>query len=126
MINKQLRLSCLGHTWLIDIDGTICEHNSHLRGGDRLLPGVKEAWAKIPDEDIVILLSARDVCFKDKTEEYLSNCGLRFNYSIFGLPKGERIVVNDKKPGGLDTAVAINLQRDTGLRFFDFLIDQTL
>jgi hypothetical protein len=30
------------------------------------------------------------------------------------LPKGERILINDRKPDGLAMAVAVNLQRNAG------------
>ena len=33
---------------------------------------------------------------------------------LFNIPMGERIVVNDRKPSGIDMAVAINLDRDAG------------
>lgn len=31
---------------------------------------------------------------------------------LFDMPMGERIVVNDRKPSGIDMAVAINCERD--------------
>jgi len=34
---------------------------------------------------------------------------------IFGLPQGERILINDMKPSGLITAYAINKNRDEAL-----------
>ena len=39
----------LGHTWIMDIDGTIAEVNQHPYDNDKLLPGVKEMWNKIPE-----------------------------------------------------------------------------
>ena len=30
----------------------------------------------------------------------------------FGMPMGERIIVNDRKPSGLGMAIAININRD--------------
>jgi hypothetical protein len=38
----------LGHTWFIDLDGTILKHNGYLTNNDELLPGVKEFWNSIP------------------------------------------------------------------------------
>jgi hypothetical protein len=38
------------------------------------------------------------------------------NHIIFNLPLGERIVVNDKKPAGLETAVAWNVERNKGFK----------
>jgi hypothetical protein len=32
-----------------------------------------------------------------------------------GLPVGPRVVINDIKPSGLQTAIAVNLVRNTGL-----------
>ncbi|MCI8638236.1 MAG: hypothetical protein HFG41_03590 [Coprococcus sp.] len=31
---------------------------------------------------------------------------------LFGMPMGERIVVNDRKPSGIEMAVALNIKRD--------------
>lgn len=126
MIDYELNISPLAHTWLIDIDGTICKHNSHLSGTDEILPGVKEFWQKIPVKDIIILLSARGSDFKKETEEYLISNGLRFDYSIFGLPTGERILVNDKKDSGLITAISLNLVRDQGLNNINIEINPDL
>ena len=40
---------------------------------------------------------------------------MRYDHIIFDLNVGERIVVNDKKPDGLKTALAINLKRNEGV-----------
>ena len=34
---------------------------------------------------------------------------------LTGMPTGERILINDIKPSGLRTALAINVKRDEGL-----------
>ena len=31
---------------------------------------------------------------------------------IYDLPNGERLLINDKKPSGLNTAIAISTERD--------------
>ena len=55
-----LRMSTLPKTWVLDVDGTIVVHNGHLRPvGDELLPGVKEFFASLPPQDVVVLLTAR-------------------------------------------------------------------
>ena len=111
----SINLSMLPHTWLIDVDGTVLKHNGHKNGGDELLPGVREFWGQIPDEDVVILLSARTEDEKKATLDFLRQCGLRFDHTLFGLPVGERVLINDEKPRGLATAVAANIPRDVGL-----------
>jgi hypothetical protein len=105
----------LSHTWFFDLDGTILEHNGHLtEEGDRLLPGVKELWQQIPTGDVVIICTGRDEKYRQSTLDYLTSQGLTYDHAIFGLPLGERIVVNDDKPGGLRTALAWPVKRNTG------------
>jgi len=121
----EVILSALPHTWLIDVDGTILKHNGHKTGGDELLPGVKEFWASIPENDVIILLSARTHEEMPATLAFLDAHGLRYNHALFGMPKGERILINDGKPGGLNTAIAINVGRDEGLGKLVVMIDST-
>lgn len=102
------------HTWFIDLDGTIFKHNGCYEGGDELLPGVKELWDTFSKDDAIIITSAREERFKDMTIKFLNDNGLRFDHIIFGLPRGERVVINDIKPQGLKTAVAWNVNRDKG------------
>ena len=109
-----MKLSGLPKTWLIDLDGTILAHNAHLDGADRLLPGVRALWVQFAPEDQVILLTARDPYYEQATRRFLDASGLRYDRLIFGLPTGERIVINDRKPSGLATAIAVNLRRDEG------------
>lgn len=43
---------------------------------------------------------------------FLQEQGIRYDEILFGMPMGERIVVNDRKPSGLEMAVALNMDRD--------------
>ena len=122
----KLRVSRLNHTWLIDVDGNILRHNGHLSGGDELLPGVVEFWAQIPAGDTIVLLSARAHDHQAATLHFLDKQGLRYDHAVFGLPTGERILINDSKPSGLPTALAVNLARDQGLGELSLDIDQKL
>ncbi len=121
-----MKISTLGHTWLIDIDGTIVEHNGYLTGEDKLLPGVKEFWKEIPEKDFIILLTARPQDYWKETLEFIKSQGLRFDHAIFNLPTGERILINDSKPSGLDTAIGINLERNIGLENLKINLDKDL
>jgi len=123
---KKLRISSLAHLWLIDVDGTMLKHNGHKMGGDELLPGVRSFWASIPEDDVIILLSARTHEEMPATLAFLDAQGIRYDHALFGMPKGERIVINDGKPGGLSTAVAVNVKRDEGLLNLVVITDQTL
>ena len=123
---KELVLSRLPHTWLMDVDGTILKHNGHKTGGDELLAGVKDFWDTIPPDDVIVLLSARTQQEMPATLAFLDQQGLRYDHALFDMPKGERILVNDDKPGGLVTALAISTPRDQGLIELQLRIDQTI
>lgn len=120
----KIILSELSHTWLIDVDGTLFKHNGHKNGEDELLLGVREFWEKIPDSDVIILMSARNKQYKTSTIKALRRFGLRFDHILFDLPTGERILINDRKPSGLVTAVAINTDRDSGLVKLEITMDK--
>lgn len=110
---KQLKLSTLPKTWLIDIDGTIVKHNGYKDNGrDTLLNGVSEFFASLPKDDKVILLTARESSQIASLKDFLARHKIRFDALISDLPFGERILVNDTKPSGLKTAFAINKKRD--------------
>lgn len=103
-------------TWILDLDGTLVVHNGHERGGDSLLPGVAEFFAALPREDIVILLTAREEAHRESSLSFLAENGVRVDHAVFGLPKGVRALVNDRKPDGEPTAFCFNLDRDGGMK----------
>jgi len=110
---KELVLSPLGHTWFLDLDGTLVKHNGHLTDGqDSLLPGADALLAQIPADDLVVIVTSRAEAYREATEQFLAERRIRYGHIIFGAPFGERIVVNDAKPSGLPTAVALNGTRD--------------
>ena len=80
-----------------------------------MLDGVKEFFAKIAAQDKIILLTARKKIYEEQLVIFLKNNGIRFDQIICDLPTGERIILNDKKPSGLKTAYAINVDRDAPL-----------
>ena len=109
-------LSTLAHTWFIDLDGTILKHEGLWRDGrDSLLPGVLEFFSSLPEQDVVIFTTAREEYFREATMVELQRLGItRHDHIIFGLPVGERIVINDIKESGLRTAIAWNVERNRG------------
>ncbi len=110
---KELVLSPLGHTWFLDLDGTLVKHNGHLTNGqDSLLPGADALLAQIPADDLVVIVTSRAEAYRKATEQFLADRRIRYDHIIFDAPFGERIVVNDAKPSGLKTAVALNGTRD--------------
>lgn len=112
-MGQIISLSTLPKTWILDLDGTILKHNGYkIDGKDTLLQGAKEYLDSLPKEDKIIFITSRTEEYKEKTLEFLNSSGIRMDWILFGMPMGERIVVNDRKPSGLDMAVAINLERD--------------
>lgn len=114
MTNK-LTLSPLPHTWIFDVDGTVCVHNGYKNGGDVLLDGVKELFAQIPPEDMIVFVTSRKAEEKENLEAFLTENGLRFDHIIYDAPMGERILINDDKPSGLPMAFAVCKKRDAAL-----------
>lgn len=110
---EKMELSTLPKTWLFDLDGTLVKHNGYLLdGADQLLEGVKGYLDTIPKEDQIIILTSRAEAYRAATIGFLDENGIRYDQILFGLPMGERIVVNDRKPSGIDMAVAFNHERD--------------
>ncbi|MGD9559032.1 MAG: hypothetical protein AB7V55_00305 [Oscillospiraceae bacterium] len=123
---NPLKLSPLGHTWILDLDGTLLKHNGYLLDGrDSFLPGAQAFLGGIPPQDMVILLTARGEECRAATERFLAENAVRYDHLIFGAPFGERILVNDQKPSGLGTAIAVNVPRND-LAGVCFEIDDTL
>jgi len=109
----DLTLSSLGHTWIFDLDGTIVKHNGYkIDGHDTFIQGKEEFLKSIPKNDMVIFVTSRSLEYKLETEKFLSENGIRFDSIIYNAPYGERILINDKKPSGLSTAIAINVGRN--------------
>ena len=112
----MLEFSPLNKTWILDVDGTIVKHNGYkIDGFDSLLDGVKEFFANIPSEDKVILLTARKNEELTILSNFLKEHNIRYDYLLSDMPMGERILINDRKPSGLDMAYAINKNRDKAL-----------
>jgi hypothetical protein len=112
-MKQSLTLSKLGHTWILDLDGTLVKHNGYkIDGYDTWLNGAGEFLRSIPDGDMIVIVTSRTEEYKEATERFLAEHKIRYDHIIFGAPPGERIVVNDRKPSGLDTAVAVNVDRD--------------
>ena len=112
-MEKRIILSTLPKTWIFDLDGTLLKHNGYKSDGiDTLLEGVREYLDTLPVEDQVIILTSRQDCYKEETLSFLHIHNIRFDLILFNMPVGERILVNDRKPSGLDMAFAFNLDRD--------------
>ena len=114
--NEVMVLSTLSKTWIFDLDGTLVKHNGYkIDGYDTLLDGIAEYISKIPADDYILILTSRSDEFKELTLSFLKENSIRYNQIIFNIPMGERIVVNDRKPSGINMAIAVNVERDKPL-----------
>lgn len=126
MTRRTLTVSALPTVWIIDLDGVVFRHNAYLAGNDEVLGGAAQFWAQIMPADVVVVMTARAETERLRTLSLLADLGLRVDHAIFGLPAGERVVINDTKPSGLHAARAVNLPRDEGLAELLVHVDETL
>ena len=68
---QKLTISQLGHTWILDFDGTLVVHNGYKTGEDKFLPGAKEFLQSIPAEDYILIMTAREKEARERTEKFL-------------------------------------------------------
>lgn len=126
MENQNLTLSSLRHTWIIDLDGTILKHNGYkIDGFDSFLPQSRSFLSSIPSTDMIIILTSRTNECKEQTLEFLERSGVRYDYIIFNVPYGERILLNDDKPSGLKMSFAVSFKRDK-FNLSNCIIDENL
>ena len=109
-------------TIFCDIDGTLVKHSFPTNNTDslktlKLLPGTIE---KISEWDAkgynIILTTGRRESMRKATEEQLAEVGIIYDKLIMGIGGGDRIVINDNKPDGRQTAFAFNIERDKGIK----------
>ena len=126
MLKEKLEISQLGHTWILDFDGTLVEHNGYKTGEDKFLPGAKEFLQSIPEEDFILIITAREKDARERTEKFLAENKIRYNLMLFEMPMGERILINDNKPSGLKCAYSICPERNQGLENLEVVFDESL
>jgi hypothetical protein len=106
----------------LDIDGCIFKHNGSLSlqvlAEAEVLEGVKD---KLDEWDragyTIVLTTGRRESLRDKTVRDLAKHGIFYDNILFGMGRGQRVVINDMKPDlpNYKTAKAINLPRNKGI-----------
>lgn len=107
-------------TIFIDIDGTIFKHHGNLNRmvieEAEVINGVVEKfleWRR--KEYYIVLTTARLEGMRHVTQKHLTDAGLFYDQMIMGLPPGERVLINDEKPDGTNTASSFCIKRDAGI-----------
>lgn len=107
-------------TLFVDIDGTILKHQGSFSDISlkeaTLLPHARDRMNEWCSKEYkIVLTTGRRESMRKTTELQLDRLGVPYDYLVMGLSKGNRIVINDRRPNGNDTAYAINIDRDQGL-----------
>jgi len=107
-------------TIIVDLDGCVLKHYGI--GATKQwrtfnpLPNVLEAfdaWER--DGHCIVLMSARKECCRFDLEVELRTLGLFWDHLILGVPSGERVLINDRKPDVGPSCRAICVSRNVGL-----------
>ena len=112
-------------TIFLDIDGTILTHPGPVspllvKREPEVLPGVHAKLSEWLAQDYcVIITTARREPLRDFTEKQLRDAKIDYDYLLMGIGSGERVVINDNKPGMECTCRAITINRNEGLENVD-------
>lgn len=113
-------------TIFCDLDGTLSYYPYSADMGNydfdkqilKPLPGtLKKLWEWDKAGHVIILTTGRKEGMRESTEKQLREAGILYDKLIMGIGGGVRVLINDLKPSREeDTAIAINLKRDIGVK----------
>ena len=113
-------------TILCDIYGRLCRYPYSAEMGSyefdennmTPLPGtIQKLWDWDKAGHMIILTTGRKEGMRRITEKQLESAGIIYDKLIMGIGGGTRVLINDLKPDRKgDTAIAINLKRDIGVK----------
>jgi len=113
-------------TIFCDIDGVLLRHkedicSQHDPSDTDVLVGVKDRFREWDRKGYrLILTTGRRESTRKSTEEQLNQSGIFYDQLVMGVSGGVRVLINDRKPDKPDdTAIAINLTRNEGLKDVD-------
>ena len=109
-------------TIFCDIDGTLVNHCGDITHNilnepvilENVIESIKQ-WDKLNYK--IILVTGRKESYRKQTEIQLQSLGIAYDQLIMGITNGDRVLINDRKKNSLrDTAYAINITRNEGLK----------
>jgi hypothetical protein len=122
-------------TIFCDIDGTLVEHSTPFESANPnykmiLLPGVREQLYQWEIQGYhIVLTTGRRECARETTVKQLAEVGIVYDQLVMGITGGERVLINDSKPGLENvsddgqiyrkTAKATTLLRNLGMEGLD-------
>jgi ribonucleotide monophosphatase NagD (HAD superfamily) len=114
-------------TIFLDIDGTLVEHSENISEQllqlPKILNGTLEKLSEWDKKGYnIILTTGRKEGVRKITEKQLSELGIFYDQLIMGIGGGTRVLINDrKKESSNNTAIAINLDRNQGIKYIENL-----
>ena len=112
-------------TIFCDIDGTLVKHRKPTEhtSEDVELEPLEGTVEKIQEWDKkgynIILTTGRRESIRGITEKQLAKVGIIYDKLIMGIGGGVRVVINDCKPDGEETAKSITVMRNYGIKDID-------
>ena len=110
-------------TIICDIDGVLLEHRNQGLSSQLNASPLNGTIEKINEWDAkgynIILMTGRKESLRLNTEKQLSDIGIFYDKLIMGIGGGPRIIINDNKPDGRETAFAFSLKRNHGISKLD-------
>lgn len=113
------------YTILLDLDGCVFKHVGNLsntinhpykNNPEYLLPGVREKFNEWAGKGYnIIITTGRPESMRNFTHAQLEYYNLFYDQLVMGLKYFPRIVINDEKPDGTETARGICIIRNVGL-----------
>jgi ribonucleotide monophosphatase NagD (HAD superfamily) len=109
-------------TSICDIDGTLIHHNPpNVLGNESYVPELLEGTIDKLNEwerngYNIILLTGRKESMRRVTEKQLAQLGIYYDQLVMGVGGGPRYLINDYKPNGIESAFAINIGRNIGIK----------
>jgi len=115
-------MNLLPKTIFCDIDGTLVKHLNPFELCQKdiklnVLDGTIEKlleWEKKGYK--IILTTGRKKSLQSITEKQLLEIGIFYDELLMGIGGGERILINDNKIDGTQTARCFNLKRNEGIK----------
>jgi ribonucleotide monophosphatase NagD (HAD superfamily) len=108
-------------TFFCDIDGTIFKYRkfeTYLDTEVEVLPGVIESMQNwFQSGAHIVLTTARPESLREHTVKELELHGIPYHQLVMGIGRAERYLINDSEEEGVERAIAISLNRNTGFNF---------
>lgn len=111
-------------TVFCDIDGTLLKHLGNLSEQmSEEIPILPKTLEKLNEWNrngyYIILITGRKESMREITIKQLEKSKIFYDKLIMGLPRGQRVLINDSKPDMESTALAFTIQRNKGIGEID-------